>query len=323
MTDLRPLLDTCDDDLERALLHSTHLDAPNPAGLRDTALALGLGASTASALAATLSAATASAATLPVATASVATLPAAIVTGHTAPLGATGVVATTSGATTAATSALGASLGMLGKGLLGGTLLSLVALTTVDQTLGTSSQPASSTPLAAPSAGKIPNRSGQPDSPLSVSTLPPTGTNDAQPIAEPEAVVHGRRFARKAPAPAIASAEAPRLVEAPASAAFDSTPPARPSPSSVGASLAAEIRILDQVRAALAAGGTARAGALLDQYASNHPSPTLAQEAALLRVRLLLARGQKSAAAESARRIIAQHPESAHVESLRRLAAEP
>jgi outer membrane protein assembly factor BamD (BamD/ComL family) len=87
--------------------------------------------------------------------------------------------------------------------------------------------------------------------------------------------------------------------------------------------LAAEIRVLDQARAALTAGDTNRASQLLDAYAANRPSSTLSQEAALLRVRVLLNRGQRPAAAALARRIIALHPESAHVESLRRLASEP
>ena len=88
-------------------------------------------------------------------------------------------------------------------------------------------------------------------------------------------------------------------------------------------SLAVEIRLLDQARAALAAGDLPRAAALLDRYAANRPSAVLAQEAALLRVRLLLKQGDRRGAAQLARRIIHEYPESRHVDSLRSLAAEP
>jgi hypothetical protein len=49
----------------------------------------------------------------------------------------------------------------------------------------------------------------------------------------------------------------------------------------------------------------------------------LAQEAALLRVRLLLSQGDRAMASQLARRIIHEHPESTHVDSLRSLAVEP
>jgi TolA-binding protein len=111
--------------------------------------------------------------------------------------------------------------------------------------------------------------------------------------------------------------------QAPAKAAFDSVAQSASVAAPTDASLAAEIRLLDLARGALAAGDSERAGRLLDAYSSNRPSAVLAQEAALLRVRLLLARGQRPAAAELARHIIAHYPESAHVDSLRRLAAEP
>jgi outer membrane protein assembly factor BamD (BamD/ComL family) len=87
--------------------------------------------------------------------------------------------------------------------------------------------------------------------------------------------------------------------------------------------LAAEIRLLDQARTALAAGDSPRAATLLDRYAANRPSAVLAQEAALLRVRLLLSQGDRAMASQLARRIIHEHPESTHVDSLRSLAVEP
>jgi hypothetical protein len=134
--------------------------------------------------------------------------------------------------------------------------------------------------------------------------------------------------ARRASAPATELVPNQHLrtrINAPANAAFAPEARAEPTsgPAAKNASLAVEIRQLDQARAALAAGDTNQASRALDVYESSRHSATLTQEAALLRVRLLLARGQRPAAAALARRIIAEHPESAHVDSLRRLATEP
>lgn len=337
MNELRPLLDSCEDELECALLRSAHLDAPNPVGLRDTALALGLAASTAQALALSVPAAhslvvgvstIALPPAAPLAAAGGAAATTSAVTTSAVTSAATTSVVTTSAVTSAATtsavtSALGtASLTVLGKGVLGGTLVSIMALTTLDQTLGMSS-PAPPPISAARSsgAGTAPANQPVPRPARAAAALAPT--SDAEPSAEPEPALSGRRVSTKVRAVAAASVDPPVRAEPPPRAAFEpiAHPPASAAPTS--ASLAAEIRILDQARAALAAGDTARAGSLLDEYASHRPGPTLAQEAGLLRVRLLLARGQRPAAAQLARRIIAQHPESTHVDSLRRLAAEP
>jgi hypothetical protein len=112
---------------------------------------------------------------------------------------------------------------------------------------------------------------------------------------------------------------------APASGAFAPVggSASSPAPRPASSSLAAEIRLLDQARAAIAAGNSSRATELLDAYAASRPSQVLAQEAALLRVRLLLARGDQHAAAVLARRTMAEHPESAHADWLRDTAAQP
>jgi hypothetical protein len=304
VTELRPLLESCEDELERALLRSAHADAPGPLGLRETALALGLTTVTANALAASV----------PTATALL----------QAAPLSATSGAATASAATsTAVTSALGgASLGVLGKGLLGGALVSFLALSTLDQTVGTSSSPA---PRAV-AAGAVSARTAQPGPPAAPPTPAITAASDFEATvdAEADAASASRRPSPRVPRPAATGTDTPRSTSAPARADFESIARPQPAPGvAPNASLAAEIRTLDQARAALSAGDTQRAELLLDQYGSRRPGPTLAQEAALLRVRLLLARGQRPAAAELARRIIAQHAGSAHVDSLRRLAAEP
>lgn len=325
MTELRRLLDSSDDEVERALLDAVRAERPRASGLRDTALALGLATSTANALAATLPPASALGTALGVeATSGVVPL------GSSSGVVTSGAIAT--GASGTVTAVGSASLGVLGKSLLGGTLLSFVALTTLDQSLGRSPNQASP-PRAASSAQPASH------SVTSASQARPASAVPAEAIARGAAThalersvaasprpapEHGRSPARVPPPPALA--QGGPVDQAPARAAF--APLVEPQVASAAAaaasaSLTVEIRLLDQARAALAAGETTTAGRLLDAYAANRPSSVLTQEAALLRVKLLLARGERSAAAQLARHIIATHPESAHVDSLRRLATEP
>jgi hypothetical protein len=307
MTELRPLLESTDDELERALLRSVRAERPRGLGLRETALALGLAGSTAEALAASLTA---------VSSVSHAGAPVASATATST------AAASTAAASGGATGAVGAAtLGVVGKSLFGGALVSFLALTTLDYSLGSSSyrpQPA----LPASSAVAVARTPEA--SPVQPVAVMPAVSPDAERAPAPAPVVAnaaGRsspsRLGPPAPAPA------PAIVEAPSKATF--ALPARPEPSGAApnASLAAEIRLLDQARAALAAGDSSHAAALLDRYATNRPSAVLAQEAALLRVRLLLKQGDRAGATRLARRIIHEHPESTHVDSLRSLAAEP
>jgi hypothetical protein len=285
-------LESSEDELERALLRAALADlaAPSEAGLRDTALALGLAVPSVSSLVDAVS--------------------------HGSSLGHAGVHATsTAGALGAA------SLGAVGKTLLGSALVSFLALTTVDHALRPS---AAARREAHAASAATPRRA----SPLPAAPPSPTGGGAESP---PQAVPgpsagdasdrQSSRLARLAP-----SERTLPVTAAPSRAAFDvvagSEQPSRPETPG-NASLAAEIRLLDQTRSALDAGDPERASALLERYTSARPSPVLAQEAALLRVRLLVKRGQRRAAAELARRIIHEHPESAHVDSLRQLAAEP
>ena len=308
MTELRPLLESSNDDLERSLLQAVKAELPAGLGLRTTALALGLAGPTADALAASLAATGA--------------------LSH-AGLQATSTVATSSAATSSAATSSGAvgavgtvSLGVVGKSLIGGALVSFLALTTLDHSLRSSSSPQARPTARA--AGPTVASSARPAA-SALPTPPQAPTTADVPALPPVASVVAPASGRPSTSRLAPSEAAPSINAAPANAAF-SLPPrpeqALPGASS-NASLAAEIQLLDQVRAALAQGNAARAGQLLDRYASNRPSAVLAQEAALLRVRLLLSRGQRPAAAELARRIIHEHPESAHVDSLRGLAAEP
>lgn len=324
MTELRRLLDGSDDEVERALLDAVRADRPRASALRDTALALGLATSTANALAATLPP-----------TSALGTALGVEATSGVLPLGSSTGVVTSGAVTTSASGALtalgSASLGVLGKSLLGGTLISFVALTTLDQTLGRSPDKASTSHAASsarPASRPVTSTSHARPAPAVPTAAMASATTatalEGSAAANPRSPAEPRRSPARAAPPAAVVQAAP-INQAPARAAF--APLVEPQVASAAAaaasaSLTAEIRLLDQARAALAAGKTATAGRLLDAYAANRPSSVLTQEAALLRVKLLLARGERSAAAQLARRIIATHPESAHVDSLRRLATE-
>jgi hypothetical protein len=297
VTEQRPLLENSDDELELALLGAVRAERPSAHGLRDTALALGLGAGVAHTLATTLP--TTSSAT------SAATSAAS---GTAATVGVSSAVGTV-------------SVGAVGKSLIGGALLSFLALTTIDKTLETSPSPAVPATAAPRSAYETRESPPAPSSDVVPVLVEPSMNPQASP-ASPGLGVGSRRVAPRDPSGVPVTDSRPAN-QAPANAAFDSVAQPTPVAAATDASLAAETRLLDLARGALAAGDSERAGRLLDAYSSNRPSTVLAQEAALLRVRLLLARGQRPAAAELARRIIAQYPESAHVDSLRRLAAEP
>jgi hypothetical protein len=316
VTELQRLLDSSDDEMERALLGAVGAERPHASALRSTALALGLTVSTADALAATLPAASAFGTSLGVEA-----------TSGAVQLGSSAGVASSAAATTSAAggiAALGsASLGVLGKSLLGGTLLSFVALTTLDRTVGLSPKPGSS------SSGTSSVRPAPPEP--RVPALPAAAVVGSAATAsiEPSTLAHSkpstdnRRELARLSKPVLVADTAP-AEPAPGKAAFAvGQEPHEAAAAAAKASLTAEIRLLDRARAALAAGDAVTAGQLLDIYAANRPSGVLTQEAGLLRVKLLLVRGQRSAAAELARQIIATHPESTHVDSLRRLAAEP
>lgn len=296
MNELRPLLETSDDELTRALLDSARDELPNPASLRDAALALGLTLGSAKALAASV--------------------PTVSGAAHAGVGAAASVASSTSGAATAVGSA---SLLVLGKTVAAGALVSFVALSAIQralparevETLPRSSQAAQ--PRMTTPAPKT-------DAPGNLAT--PTPVVD---VAAPAKVttVHKASPAVSAFSP---TSTLPPAVLAPARAAFALPAAAAPSERTAAApnpsaSLAAEIRLLDQVRATLGRHELEQAARLLDTYASR-PNQVLGRDATRLRVQLLLAQGQRAAAATLARRDVAQHPEDADA-ALRQLANEP
>lgn len=300
MTQLTRLLESSDDELELALLRSAREDAPSEVGLQDTALALGLTAATAKALAETLATSHA------VGHAAV-TTQAASATGALTGTGASAAVSI--GSTSVAT---------LAKFLAAGALVSFGAMTTIDRAIS-------------PRANAVPSKSAaRAVEPRSLSASPVGAVAEAE-VSVPLEAIHDPLVEadsrkpvslRRAPAPApMGAVPAP----APEARTESSTAPSVVSSATPpsNASLAAEIRWLDRTRAALAANDAAAARRSLRGYDEGRPSPVLRHEADLLRVRLLLAEGNRRAAAALARQIIAQHPESHHGDSLRSLAAEP
>jgi hypothetical protein len=301
------LLTSSDDELELALLGSALDELPAGSGLKDTAIALGLSAATATALAAALPV---SAAPLGGA-ASVSTSSLGVVSGAltaAAPPATVASVATTAGA---------ASLATLGKAVVGGALVSFAVLTGVEHWASPSSN-ATAAPLAAPVRSPSP----------SASQLPRPGSRGAAaeepapPVLSPPPNSRVRSSVRRQAArgEAIEEAEAPRAAGS-GQAAFEEEAP-RLARAAMEASLAEETRLLERARAALDRGDPSDAAARLAEYRSRRPSGVLAQEAALLEVRLLLATGDRAAATERARALISRYPESAHAQTLRRLVAE-
>jgi len=298
MSELRPLLETSDDELARALLDSAREELPNPASLRDAALVLGLTLGSAKALAATV--------------------PAVSGAGQAGAGAATSVVGGTSGAATTVGSA---SLLALGKTIAGGALVSFVALSASQRALPareveTEPQRTRTNQLALMTtpAAPVPHPQGR---------LATNATSVVQAAPAPVKTVHRTASAVATSSPAIAATQAP---SAPARAAFalpaaSASAERKAASTNPSTSLAAEIALLDQVRKALGNHDLAQAARLLDTYAGS-PSQVLARDATRLRVQLLLASGQRAAAAALARRDVAQHPEGADA-ALRQLADEP
>lgn len=283
MTELRRLLESSEHDDERALLLAARGEMPSASGMRDAAIALGLTTVTANALAASVPTAVGTAPALAGSGASVAK-----------------VLST-------------ASLSVLGKGLLGGAIVSFLALTTLDHTLSSSSN--SAAPLTTTTVRRTAPSAAAPSAERPRSSVPEPDDGPAESAIAPRATT---RF----PSPPRIEARR-QLPEAPARSAFEPAPVAPVGRTNRAASLARETELLDRTRRALAVGDLGQADRTLASYYAAAPSPVLALEAIQLKARLLVARGDRPAAAALARRTIQSHPESVHVPFLQQLANEP
>lgn len=110
---------------------------------------------------------------------------------------------------------------------------------------------------------------------------------------------------------------------APEPTAVDSSP-ARPDKGSFALealpspdNLAEEMRLLDAARTALTHGEAAVALANLARYERSFPSGALAPEASVLKVRALLAAGDRTGAEALGRRVIERAPKSQHADAVR------
>ena len=130
--------------------------------------------------------------------------------------------------------------------------------------------------------------------------------------------------AADAPGEAVAPAAVPTGAEGrPAGAGAGTgtgTGASATAPEGRASTLAGETALIDAARAALNGGKPSRALALLDQHGQEFAGGVLAQEAEILRVHALFARGDRASAADHARRFLARNPNSPHAERLRRIA---
>ncbi len=143
---------------------------------------------------------------------------------------------------------------------------------------------------------------------------PSTPADSTIPAPAPESTTAAR------PAQTIAPAErAPTPTEAPTEAVPQPAPAAPPVTPSA---LAAEVRLLDEARDALAATDGPRALDALHRYGRQFPAGTLNLEATVLRIEALFMTGASSQAASLGRDFLAAHPTSTHAARVRRLLAE-
>jgi hypothetical protein len=106
----------------------------------------------------------------------------------------------------------------------------------------------------------------------------------------------------------------------PPGAVVASAPPAAPTPATPPTTgLGEEVAALDRARESLAAGDTAKAIRLVDEYGEHFPNAGLAQEATALRIEALLQQGNRSAANDLANEFLRSHPTSPHAARIRLL----
>ena len=106
-------------------------------------------------------------------------------------------------------------------------------------------------------------------------------------------------------------------------AANEGTDKPRNEPAKPASDLEREVALLDHARASLAAGQPAQALRELDAYRQQTPRGMLAAESVVLRVKALLAMGQRSAAEREASPLLISAPQSRHAGRLRELLGAP
>jgi hypothetical protein len=189
--------------------------------------------------------------------------------------------------------------------------------------LGSGRTGASSALLSAP----LISRERRPPPPAAITTEPAQSSRaeprpaPTQPAREPARSEVAEPRAAKAEAAKARAAERSKRSSTPAPQASTSDPqrdqpvvrrqvsPDRPTTASP--TLAPELALLTQARAALRAGNGQQALALLDRYAATRSSAALDAEATLLRIETLDALGSRARAAELATAFVHDNPNSA------------
>jgi len=185
-------------------------------------------------------------------------------------------------------------------------------------------------PLAAafapsPPPARLVGRSGPiPSAKLGPASARPAPTTPMTPVAPRKAVIPVNQTVRSAPPPREQRHDVPRGERAsePVSSAApaSSASPASPTPGVAAAPrFTDEVRMLGDVRAALAAHDPARGLLVLDTFATVYPTSVLTPEAEVLRIDAVLARGDRALARKLATAFLAARPKSPyrpHVEGV-------
>ncbi|MDF2692472.1 MAG: hypothetical protein K0S65_855 [Labilithrix sp.] len=103
------------------------------------------------------------------------------------------------------------------------------------------------------------------------------------------------------------------------------SPPVAPAPKIdpvpaqpvAGSSLHREVELLDAVKRSLRTGTPADAARALDAYDAEFPNGTLKPESGFLRIRVLLAKGDRAAAVALGDELLSRHPNSVHAKRIR------
>jgi hypothetical protein len=213
-------------------------------------------------------------------------------------LGVLASIATLTSATTVAGQTLGtiAWIKLLGVG-------AVMGLATAGVSYAVSDGPAPPAPREVPAVRK----------PATAPLPPPQAI---EPTDEPKTVVPPPR------APSDAAPEPTTRkegIEKHPAAAPDPALPSRATMTPTDSALAEELRAIEKIRRALAAGDPTAALSALDRYEAV-PGPKLfAEEAQVLRIEALARQGNDAGARALAGRFLTQHPESPYVERVRSL----
>jgi hypothetical protein len=219
--------------------------------------------------------------------------------------------ASTSGVAAAATASAGWVIKCIAVGTVGGVIVAgaVEAVTAVVAESPHLTSPRVTAPAVAVSGASMPH------APAALPVAPPPAdplvrAEDAHVVDQEPPVPSASQTTRSA-IPATAHAE-PSL-------AARSEQESRP----IGATLAQEVRALDEARRALASGDVESALQILDAYDIRVAKPRLGPEAIVLRIEALLAEGQFDRARELGERLLAKDPEGAYAQHVRSLLRQP